>query len=196
MVFTVVVAVTDITLSDAPKKAAIAMSKIANYAILVADTVIVQPAGSSGGASLVTDKAPSERLQVVYTLEEDEDEEAEKAAKVAARAAAAEAPTRATRGAAKKAEVEANMAERLQREQRQLELLKKRKDEARRKAGGDGDAAGGAGEKDVLATAPGEWWMGSRVLGSIMPCLGLLSLTRKSVCFACCQRVPGPSFLL
>lgn len=155
MVFTVAVGVTDIKLEDPPKKSSIAMSKIDRYAILVADTVVVQPASAAGGATLVTDKVPSERLQVVYSLEEDEDHE--KAAKAAARIAdAAEGPVRATRGAAKKAEVEANVAERLQREQRQLELLKKRKAEARKKAGGDDDAAGGAGDEARIASAPGE----------------------------------------
>jgi nucleosome binding factor SPN SPT16 subunit len=165
MVFAVVMGVFKIPLPDAPKKDTIAMSKIQTYSILLGDTVIVD-GGKSGeddvGATIVTDKIPSERDQVVYELagessdeeeeEEEEDEGDKKKKKKGGKSrlgeeldnydAAAGAGTvgiRSTRLAARRQQDAEDAAAKKKRDEHQKELFERKKEEARKKQSGDGD---------------------------------------------------------
>ena len=76
MVFNVCVGLTELPLADAPrggKAADAAMAKLKSYALLLANTVVV----TASGTEVVTDKLPSDRAQIVFSLAGDDDEEEE-----------------------------------------------------------------------------------------------------------------------
>lgn len=86
MVFAVLISVFKIPLTDGPAEGtkrydSIAMAKLKQYAILLGDTVVVQPSadGSAAGATalIATEKLSSEKDQVVYELASEESEESE-----------------------------------------------------------------------------------------------------------------------
>jgi nucleosome binding factor SPN SPT16 subunit len=145
MVFNVCVGLSELPLTDAPrggKAADAAMAKLKSYALLLANTVVV----TASSTEVVTDKLPSDRAQIVYSLadeeedDDDDDEEEEEAgddagdraaarakAKAKAAAAAAAAPARSTRLAARKQEVDENMEAAARREEHQKELFAAKK---------------------------------------------------------------------
>ena len=169
MVFNVCLSVSEL---PATGKAAAAAK---TYALLLANTVIVGPEG----ATVVTDKLPADRAQIVYSMhdegeeEEEEDEEeaedgddgdAKKKQKKKAKgsAGAAEPPARSTRLAARKSAAEENMELAARREKHQAELFEAKKAAAlkalkRGEAGGgsdDSDAGGGGADAAALRAAP------------------------------------------
>jgi len=174
MVFNVCVGLSELPLSDPPrgaKAADAAMAKLKSYALLLANTVVV----TASGTEVVTDKLPSDRAQIVFSLaggDEDEDDEEEEEededaggraaarakAKAKAAAAAAAAPARSTRLAARKQEVDENMEAAARRDEHQKELFASKKAAALRRLAGDDDSGAGGGsardDAEEVRTAP------------------------------------------
>ena len=170
-VFNVCLSISELVLRDAPRRAA---GKVKTYTLLIANTVVV----GADGATVVTDKLPADRAQVVYSLGDDEDEDEDEAEeedeadedgggkkkkkKAAGGAGAAEPPARSTRLAARKAQTDEGLEKAAAREAHQAELFEARKKAAlkalaKKQGGGDGedeDDEGGGGDAAAVRNAP------------------------------------------
>lgn len=165
MAFSVVVGMSGINLSDAIPQTA--MSKLASYSIVIADTVIIE---AKGGKS-VTEKLPSNRSSITYNLSEGDDDEEEAgddsekkhkvstAVKDMSRIKGGRTETgRSARLAAKSTDTETDDAARKARQAKQLQLFNDQREKALKRLRGeldeDSGAAGGRHADDEIARAP------------------------------------------
>ena len=165
MTFSVTVGLSGIGLTDAVPESS--MSKLSTYSVVLTDTVVVGPAG----AVTVTDKVPSRRSDITYTLlGEGDDEEEDDDDKGDSRKSRPKAVVdlsnirggrtqdgRSARLAARSADADHDDAARKAREERQLALFNAQREKALQRLRGDDDDDDDKAAKpadDEIAHAP------------------------------------------